>query len=60
MNRILAERRTYKNRSSGCLVWVAPDNKAYSCSRTDMIGVKEITEWNKQIKEQLTKQAALL
>lgn len=60
MKKIKSLRKLTNNRFEGVMVWVGPDNKAYKCNTPGMLGVKEMNDWNKKLKAQLTSQETLL
>lgn len=60
LKRVKSLRKMSSSHFDGKLYWVAPDNKAYMCDTSGMPGVKEMNDWNKKIKDQLTAQASLL
>lgn len=60
LKRIKSLRKLTSQKTGGFLVWIAPDGKAYKCDTSGMAGVKEMNDWNKKVKEQLTAQNSLL
>lgn len=44
----------------GKLYFIADDQKAYMCDKSGFLGAKEIADFNKQIKANLTEQTELI
>lgn len=59
IRRIRSLRKTRPSKGEG-LYFIGVDGKPYFCDKSGMEGTREMTEWNKTLKAQLTAQQTLL
>lgn len=60
LKRVRSLRKSIGRYEEGKLYFLGIDNKAYVCDQSGGAGTKEIFEWNKKLKAQLTAQSSLL
>jgi hypothetical protein len=60
LTRVKTMRKHMADYEKGRLYFIADDQKAYMCDQSGFKGAKEIADFNKQIKANLTQQTELI